>query len=55
MFSPLSCIKYTLGVKPKVIQAILRHSDLATTMGFYVEASEAESRDALDKLLGLVK
>jgi integrase len=46
---------YALGVKPKVIQAILRHSDLATTMGFYVETSEAESREALDKLLGLMK
>jgi integrase len=46
---------YTLGVKPKVIQAILRHSDLATTMEFYVETSDAESREALDKLLGLVK
>jgi integrase len=46
---------YALGVKPKIIQAILRHSDLATTMGFYVETSEAESRDALDKLIGLVK
>jgi integrase len=46
---------YTLGVKPKIIQAILRHSDLATTMEFYVETSEAESRDALDKLLGMVK
>jgi hypothetical protein len=28
---------------------------LATMMSFYVETSEAESRDALDKLLGLVK
>jgi integrase len=46
---------YTLGVKPKVIQAVLRHSDLATTMSFYVETSEAESREALDKLLHLVK
>jgi integrase len=46
---------YALGVKPKIIQAILRHSDLATTMGFYVETSEAESRVALDKLTGLVK
>jgi integrase len=46
---------YELGVRPKVIQSILRHSDLATTMNFYVETSEAESRDALDKLLGLVK
>ena len=46
---------YALGVKPKVIQAILHHSDLATTMGFYVETLESESRGALDKLLGLVK
>jgi integrase len=45
---------YALGVKPKVIQAILRHSDIATTLGFYVETSEAESRDALDKLTGLM-
>jgi hypothetical protein len=37
------------------MQAILRQSDLATTMGFYVETTEAESRDALDKLIGLVK
>ena len=41
---------YSLGVKPKVIQAILRHSDITTTLDFYVETSEAESREALDKL-----
>lgn len=46
---------YTLGVKPKVIQAILRHSDIATTLGFYVETPESESREALDKLMGLMK
>jgi len=40
---------YALGVKPKVIQAILRHSDIATTLSFYVETSETESREALDK------
>jgi integrase len=51
----LSSNLYTLGVKPKIIQAILRHSDIATTLEFYVETSEAESREALDKLLGLVK
>jgi integrase len=45
---------YSLGVKPKVIQAILRHSDIATTLDFYVETSEAESRDALDKLTSLM-
>ena len=46
---------YALGVKPKVIQAILRHSDIATTLGFYVETPESESREALDKLMGLMK
>lgn len=45
---------YALGVKPKVIQAILRHSDIATTLDFYVETPEAESREALDKLVGLM-
>jgi len=37
-----------------VIQAILRHSDIAATLDFYVETSEAESRDALDKLTALM-
>ena len=50
----LSSNLYTLGVKPKVIQAILRHSDITTTLDFYVETSEAESREALDKLTGLM-
>jgi len=45
---------YALGMKPKIIQAILRHSDIATTLGFYVETSEAESREALDKLTALM-
>jgi len=46
---------YALGVKPKVIQAILRHSDIATTLDFYVETPETESREALDKLMALMK
>jgi len=45
---------YSLGVKPKVIQAILRHSDIATTLSFYVETPESESREALDKLTALM-
>lgn len=45
---------YSLGVKPKVIQAILRHSDIATTLDFYVETPESESREALDKLTALM-
>jgi integrase len=46
---------YSLGVKPKVIQAILRHSDIATTLGYYVETSEMESREALDKITALMR
>ena len=45
---------YSIGVAPKIIQAILRHSDIGTTLSFYVETSEAESRDALDKLTSLM-
>ncbi len=45
---------YTLGVKPKVIQAILRHSDLAVTLQYYVEIPEEETKEALDKLMGLM-
>jgi len=45
---------YALGVKPKVIQAILRHSDIATALDFYVETSDAESRAALDMLTNLM-
>ncbi|HTZ47995.1 MAG TPA: tyrosine-type recombinase/integrase [Verrucomicrobiae bacterium] len=43
----LSTNLYELGVKPKVIQAILRHSDIATTLSFYVETQDKESREAL--------
>jgi integrase len=45
---------YSLGVKPKIIQAILRHSDIGTTLGYYVEVPEAETRDALTALEGLM-
>jgi integrase len=45
---------YALGVKPMVIQAILRHSYIASTLNYYMETSETESRDALDKLTGLM-
>ena len=45
---------YSLGVTPKAIRAILRHSDISTTLDFYVETSESESRAALDKLTTLM-
>ncbi len=46
----------SLGVKPKVVQAILRHSRLATTMDLYVHAFDEDLREAvgtLDRALGL--
>jgi integrase len=41
---------YSCGVSPKVIQAILRHSDIGTTLDFYVQTPDAESRKALEKI-----
>jgi integrase len=41
---------YSCGVSPKVIQAILRHSDIGTTLDFYVQTPDAESRSALLKI-----
>lgn len=43
------------GVKPKLVQAILRHSKLSTTMDLYVHAYDEDLRGAvasLDKALG---
>jgi integrase len=45
---------YSLGVRRKVIQAILRHSDISVTLGYYVETPEAETREALDRLTELM-
>lgn len=41
---------YALDVQPKIIQAILRHSNLATTMQSYVHTDDAAAREALKKL-----
>jgi integrase len=41
---------YGLGVQPKIIQAILRHSDIGTTLAYYVAIPDSESRAALQKL-----
>jgi integrase len=40
----------TLGVDGRTIQAILRHSDLSTTMAFYVKPVPAESKKAMRKI-----
>jgi integrase len=41
---------YFLGVQPKVIAAILRHSDIGTTLQFYVQTQTEESREALQQI-----
>ena len=41
---------YALGVAPKVIQGILRHADIGTTLSFYVQTPSEEARAALNKL-----
>lgn len=45
-----------IRVKPKLVQTILRHSRLATTMDLYVHAYDEDLREAvgtLDRALGL--
>ena len=44
---------YALNVNPKVIQAMLRHSDIGTTLAWYVQTPDAEVRGAMDKLEGM--
>jgi len=41
---------YSLGVQPKVIAAILRHSDIGTTLQYYVQTPTEESREALRQI-----
>jgi integrase len=43
-------IQGRLGVDDKTIQAILRHSNLATTMNIYVKAVSADSVAAMNAL-----
>jgi integrase len=39
-----------MGVNPKLIQAILRHSDIATTLELYTMIPNNETREALQRL-----
>lgn len=43
---------YALGVPDKVIQAILRHAQLSTTMDIYIKTNAAASLAAMNKLEG---
>ncbi len=49
-FSDLASNLYSLGVQPKVIQAILRHSDIGTTLSYFVQTPADESKAALQKI-----
>jgi integrase-like protein len=46
---------YSLGVTPALIQAILRHADIHTTLTYYVEVSEKDVKAALDELNQLMR
>jgi integrase len=41
---------FALGVNPKVIAALLRHSDVSTTLQYYISVPESETRLAMEKL-----
>jgi integrase len=41
---------YELGITPKVIQGILRHSDIGTTLQFYTQVPESATKEALNQL-----
>jgi integrase len=41
---------YGMGVQPKVIQAIMRHSDIGITLGYYVQTPTEETRAAIEKI-----
>jgi integrase len=41
---------YSCGVPPKIIQAILRHSDIGTTLQYYVQTPDDEARAALQRI-----
>jgi hypothetical protein len=41
---------YMCGVAPRIIQAILRHSDIRTTMQWQVQAPDPETHVAVEKI-----
>lgn len=41
---------FELSVNPKIIGAILRHENMATTLEFYTKVRDNETRDAMQKL-----
>ncbi|GAA2051390.1 hypothetical protein GCM10009757_24240 [Streptomyces cheonanensis] len=47
-----SSLLVALKVHPKIAQRILRHSQIAITLGVYAEATEEQVREALQRLAG---
>jgi integrase len=45
---------YRLGIPDKTIQAILRHSNLSTTMNLYVKSVGADAVAAMNALEGVI-
>jgi integrase len=41
---------YRLGVPDNVIQRILRHSNVSTTLSYYVKSKPQDAQDAMTKL-----
>jgi hypothetical protein len=41
---------YRIGVSARTIQAILRHSNVSTTLAFYVKTSGSDSVAAMERL-----
>jgi integrase len=41
---------YRIGVPARTIQAILRHSNVSTTLAFYVKTSGADAVAAMERL-----
>lgn len=41
---------YALGIQPKVISAILRHSDIGVTLEYYTQTDDNAARDALQEI-----
>ena len=46
---------YSIGVEPKVIQAILRHKDIGTTLAYYVRTPDNQMREALNRIENWVR
>lgn len=50
-----SAMLFELGENPKVIQGLLGHEDIMTTLGFYNSISQNQYRVTIDKLDSMYK